>query len=592
MKKTKKSFIHIAFKLLQISFVAAPIHYSIYIVFVIFNGLSSAFLTLALQRFFDSIELGIKVGNVTSGIIETLIMLGIVIVGSHIINGVDNFLSDALEKKVNGKYTEKMIKKSSMLDPVLFESHEFLDTLNKAGSGMQSAYYFLGVSMVIFIYYLPYVLFMSIYLFTLKPSLILTLFMVFIPTALSQIIRTGIFSKMEDQVAPIRRTFQHYSDTMCGASYFKETRLLGIFGFLKNKLMHTIERLQYVTWETQKKSRRLEIITKTLTLLGYGGVLALLVFAVIKQDISIGAFAAVFASIGTMFDTMNEAICIHINNASKSLGSVRNFIDFLEYPTFKKSNCQIEYNHNLVVENVTFQYPGSSYKALDCVSFKIKPGETIAIVGENGSGKTTLGRILVGLFDSTEGRILIGNEDISNVNRSCVLNGISAVFQKYQKYQMTLQDNIYISNSKTKLVINDIETSLNKSGLNKSDPSFNYGLDTMLSREFDGVELSGGQWQRVAIARGFYRNHEIILLDEPTAAVDPIEESNIYKRFTELSKEKTTILITHRLGSIKLADRILVLEQGKLVESGTHEELMNQNKLYAQMYNSQCQWYE
>lgn len=588
----RKSFIYIALKLFKISFSAAPIHYSIYIIFVILNGLSSAFLTLALQMFFDEIELGIKGKSITADIITMLILVGMVIVGSHIINGIDNFLSEALGEKVKRKYTEKIIEKSAQLDPILFESHEFLDTMNKAHSGMLNAYYFLGVSMVIFIYYLPYIIFMSIYLFNLNPMLALILLLAFIPTMLSQIIRTGIFSKMEDKVAPIRRTYGHYTDAICGISYFKETRLLGIYGFLKGKLVGTILRLQDATWDTQKKSRQLEAITKTLTLLGYGGVLILLVYAVLKQDISIGAFAAVFASIGTMFDTMNEAICIHINNASHSLGSVRNFVDFIEYPVIERPEYQISRNAGIVVENITFQYPGSSYKALDSVNFKISPGETIAIVGENGSGKTTLGRILVGLFDPTEGQVLLGGKNIADVNRDAAFEGVSAVFQKYQKYQMTLRDNVHISNTTFDTDENNIKDALSKSGLNITDQSFTDGLHTMLSREFDGVELSGGQWQRVAIARGYYRSHEIILLDEPTAAVDPIEESNIYRQFAELSKNKTAILITHRLGSTKLADRILVLSQGKLVESGTHEELMNQNKVYAQMYIAQSQWYE
>ena len=588
----KKSFIYIGLKLFRISFTAAPIHYSIYIIFVILNGLSSAFLTLALQKFFDEIEFGMKENVITSGVIAMLILLGVVIIGSHIINGIDNFLSEALGEKVKKKYAEKVIKKSTQLDPVLFESHEFLDKINKAHNGMNSAYYFLGVSMVILIYYLPYVIFMSVYLFNLKPMLVLMLLLAFIPTMLSQIIRTGIFSKMEDKVAPIRRTYGHYTDAICGASYFKETRLLGIFEFLKRKLMSTILRLQKVTWDAQKKSRRLEAITKALTLLGYGGVLILLVYSVLKQDISIGAFAAVFVSIGTMFDTMNEAICIHINNASHSLGSVRNFVDFIEYPTVERSARKIAHNERILAKNITFQYPESDYKTLDDVNLNIYPGETIAIVGENGSGKTTLGRILIGLFNPTEGQILFGDNNLSDINRHVIFEGISAVFQKYQKYQLTLLDNVYISDTTLDKDEKNVNNALEKSGLNIKAQSFPDGLHTMLSRELDGVEISGGQWQRVAIARGYHRDHEIILLDEPTAAIDPIEESNIYRQFAELSRDRTTILITHRLASTKLADRIFVLSKGKVIESGTHQELMNHNKIYAKMYQAQSQWYE
>ena len=168
----------------------------------------------------------------------------------------------------------------------------------------------------------------------------------------------------------------------------------------------------------------------------------------------------------------------------------------------------------------------------------------------------------------------------------------SAVFQKYQRYQMSLRDDIGISQ------INKLtdEKSLDKvcvqAGINIADSSFPLGYETMLSREFNGVDLSGGQWQRVAIARGYFRTHQVIVLDEPTAAIDPIEETKIYNRFAEVSKGKTAIIVTHRLGSVKLAGKILVMKKGKLIEQGTHDELIAIGGEYSRLYKSQEQWYK
>jgi len=172
--------------------------------------------------------------------------------------------------------------------------------------------------------------------------------------------------------------------------------------------------------------------------------------------------------------------------------------------------------------------------------------------------------LITGLYLPDEGDILYGESNTKTASTFSLFKNISAVFQKYQRYQMTLRENVGISNIND--IVNDIvlgKISV-QAGIDKNDNSFTNGYDTMLSREFDGVDLSGGQWQRVAIARSFFRIHQLIVLDEPTAAIDPIEETKIYNRFAEISKDKTAIIVTHRLGSVKLADRILVMKAGRL----------------------------
>lgn len=181
--------------------------------------------------------------------------------------------------------------------------------------------------------------------------------------------------------------------------------------------------------------------------------------------------------------------------------------------------------------------------------------------------------------------------NMRDVSPSAIYRGISGVFQSYRRYKLTLAEYIGVSDVSKPADPTHLASSAGKADLDIDGGSFPDGYDTMLSREFDGVDLSGGQWQRVAIARGFYRAHDMIVLDEPTAAIDPIEESRIYAKFAEISRGKTAIIVTHRLGSTKIADRIVVLGAGKIVELGSHEELMRQGGTYAEMFTAQARWY-
>src|SRR3712207_3100702 len=241
---------------------------------------------------------------------------------------------------------------------------------------------------------------------------------------------------------------------------------------------------------------------KMITLLGYMSVLYLLFTALLKGEISIGAFGAVFASIGMMFSLMEEIICMHIGNITKSWGTIKNFIRFVNMTERKGQNEEFQGIPEIYLENVSFTYPGMEQMSVSNVSLKINKGETIAIVGENGAGKTSLIKLITGLYTPTEGKVLIGGLDTSKVISKNIYKNISAVFQKYAKYKMTLGENISISSNKERFfkdnkdIKEKLQLAVEKSDLEINEEKFNKGFDTMLSREFDGIDLSGGQWQR------------------------------------------------------------------------------------------------
>lgn len=340
----------------------------------------------------------------------------------------------------------------------------------------------------------------------------------------------------------------------------------------------------------RKKSNFIELAMKSITLVGYIGVLILLFQSLVNNKISVGAFGAVLSSIALMFSAMEELICTQIGAVTKNLSSVINLMKFLGIKERTGEQREIEEDIKIDFKNVSFKYPESKRYSLEDISFTIYPNETIAIVGENGSGKTTLAKLLLGLYLPTKGEILINEVESSKISSESIFNKFSAVFQKFQRYKMTVKDNVTISDIKNYDKEKVLEC-LKEADIDLENKIFSKDTDTMLSREFDGIELSGGQWQRLAIARGIYKFNNMIVLDEPTSAIDPLEESILFEKFKEISQNKTSIIITHRMGTVKIADRIIVLENGKILESGTHDELLNNNGRYKEMYSAQSKWY-
>lgn len=556
--------------------------------------------TTITQKFFDCVSNNIGPNGSFKSVIIMAVVLCFFFITTQILNGLLNFMGDDFSKKTIGKVSLILNDKASRIDPICYENPKFLDDINKAEKGLFCSIQCATVIIMIITMYLPYFIYMGVYLYKLKAILVSALFIAFIPVFINQLIKIKMFSKLEDESAPLRREYEYYEKCIMDREYFKETRLLGAFSYFKNIYNNSLKLLDKKIWKTEKKSILMELCMNIFTMISNVIILFLLVTALINREITVGAFGAVLASIKMIFNMLDEVISRHIGQITREIGTIKNFIRFLELPERDGEEICIEKIPRIVVNNINFSYPGADKKALDNISLEILSGQTVAIVGENGSGKTTLVKLLTGLYLPNEGEVLIEGHNTKDILLKSLYNSMSGVFQKFQRYKMTLHDNISISEIKGTVHSNipnydesyRIKEALEKADLEVEEDKFPNGYETMLSREFDGVDLSGGQWQRIAIARGFYKTHNMIVLDEPTAAIDPVEETKIYNKFKEISMNKTSILVTHRLGSTKIADKIIVMDKGKLVEIGTHEELMNNHGKYADMYESQSKWYE
>ena len=248
--------------------------------------------------------------------------------------------------------------------------------------------------------------------------------------------------------------------------------------------------------------------------------------------------------------------------------------------------------YELRLENVSFRYPGSDAEIIHNMNLTIRPGERLAIVGLNGAGKTTLVKLLCGFYDPDEGRVLLNGKDIRSFNRQAYYDLFSAVFQEYSELDITVAENV--AQSVTDIDRNRVADCLEKAGLTKMVAELPAGMDTHVGRKvyLDGVQFSGGQTQRLMLARALYKDGPILMLDEPTAALDPIAENDIYQKYAQMTAGKTSVFISHRLASTRFCDRIIFLEHGEITEEGTHEELLKLGSGYAKLFQVQSQYYQ
>lgn len=592
-KNSNKSMIRYLGRMIAMTAKALPFQFWINIPASLLHSISFILITIASEKFYDKVALLKDYGSASS-VVKSVLILGAAYLFNQVINGLHNYMYSIRSTKLIGIFRDILHRKASAVSPVLYEDPLYLDRLEKAKKGTPVSIFASDLVVVLLTFYFPYFVFMSIYLGSKSNILLFVLILIFAPVIVGQVLRMRLFKIKEDKLAPLRREMENREKSIFDRQFFKETRLLGIVGFMNKLYLKAIEDVNNQHWKTEKKSMTQMIFLRILVVLGYIGILCMLVYLCLNGQISIGSFMAIFGTLGTMFSLSEEIVSVHIGSIAQDAANIQNLIDFL---AMEEDTGELgTFNENLGIElkDVHFRYPGAKKESIKGINLSIKPGEVIAVVGDNGAGKSTLVKLIAGLYKPSEGKVEIGGLNTSNTAPECIYRGISAVFQKFKCYNMTLGDNIIISDSDVSDSerLNRINKAIEESEIDMSPNVFSNGIDTMISREFDGVELSGGQWQRIAIARGLYRKNHVIILDEPTAAIDPIEETKLYKQFAKISKGKTALIVTHRLGSTRVADLIIVMKDGLINDIGTYEELMERDGLYAEMYKSQAMWYQ
>lgn len=348
-----------------------------------------------------------------------------------------------------------------------------------------------------------------------------------------------------------------------------------------------------------RKERRF-MVAKTvdvvLTLARNGIAYGYLIYLTIEQGLPASQFLLYFSAV-TGFTSWVTTILDSVIKLHRQSGKLCEAREYLEWPEPFKFEEGVSVprrkdgKYELRLENVSFRYPKAEKDTITNMDLTIRPGEKLAIVGLNGAGKTTLVKLLSGLLDPTEGRVLLSGEDIRQYNRRDYYAMFTAVFQQFSDLSASVAANI--AQSETDIDYEKVLACAERAGFAEMLDKLPKGLDTNLGKQMndDGIELSGGQWQRMMLARALYKNAPILLLDEPTAALDPIAENDMYLRYNEITDGRTAIYISHRLASTRFCDRVLFLKDGVIAEEGTHEELIALGGGYAELFEVQSRYY-
>ena len=378
--------------------------------------------------------------------------------------------------------------------------------------------------------------------------------------------------------------------------YGKDIRIFGLREWVEELWAATMQ--LYHGFLVRRKTAYLwaNIIDLALLLVRNGAAYAYLIGLTLERGLPVSQFLLYFGA-ATGFAQWISGLLEKFSTLHKQCLDLSTVREFLEYPEpfrfadGKPLEKRLDVPYELRLEGVSYRYPGAEKNTINKLDLTVRPGENLAIVGLNGAGKTTLVKLLCGFLDPTEGRVLLNGQDIRQYDRRDYYKLFAAVFQDFSVLSATVAENV--AQNRTGIDKARVWQCLEEAGLTEKIRSLPMGLETQIGREVyeDGIELSGGQTQRLMLARALYKNAPILLLDEPTAALDPIAENDIYQKYNEMTHGKTSLFISHRLASTRFCDRILYLKDGKIAEEGTHEELLKLGGGYAGLFEVQSQYY-
>lgn len=377
--------------------------------------------------------------------------------------------------------------------------------------------------------------------------------------------------------------------------YVKEMRFYQLYDYIGEKYDKTVFSMLKERMKVNRRFFGFGLLSDLFTFGAIAVSLLLISVDIFHGKAGIGSFVLIYSTVQTMQGALRQmfADMDRVGDRGRYLEDYEEVMSF-ETEEDGKDSAAMNADAPLTVtfDHVSFCYPGSEREVLKDVSLTIRPGEKIAIVGENGSGKSTFVALLTGLYEPTKGRILVNGKPLADVLRY-LRDHISVTTQEFFHLEGTVAENVRIGDYGHPHTDEEVRRALDEAGVLSDIDAYGQKEQTNLGNLYPGsVDLSGGQWQKLAMARNLIKSGaQLMILDEPTAALDPMAESRLYQDFSQLTKDKGVVLISHRLGATRLADRILVFDDGRIVEEGSHKELLREGTLYEQMYQAQAQWY-
>ena len=390
------------------------------------------------------------------------------------------------------------------------------------------------------------------------------------------------------------KELSYYKERAYALDFAKDLRIFGLGTWLRELQDKALKTCAAFLARRERAYLWANIVDVVMALLRNGVAYAFLIWQTLDQGLPASEFLLYFNAVSgfTTWITGILSTVSQLHKESIALSHVQEYLNLPEPFRFDEGTRPPKADgYMLTLENVTFRYPGTDKNVLEHVDLTIQPGEKLAIVGLNGAGKTTLVKLLCGFYDPTEGRVLLNGQDIREFDRKRYYELFSAVFQHFSIMDTTIAE--AVSQTAVGTDMDKVNACLDKAGLRESIAKFPEGVNTHIGRQvyLDGVMLSGGQTQRLMLARALYKDGPILVLDEPTAALDPIAENDIYMKYNEMTAGKTSVFISHRLASTRFCDRILFIADGGIAEEGTHEALSARGGAYANLFEVQSRYY-
>lgn len=586
--KSTKLFLKVLLKSFKLFFIAGKAQLILLLFFTVIQGLVPIMIAQSTRTILDSLNI-LKDSSLTFAVVILVITWGFW--------NLINFIINPLSLHIQGNLTDKLILSCNLKaletmrrinDLSTMEESRFFDEQQLLEQELAWRPVNLIVFTFSFIRGFITVLSMMVSLIPFHPLIPVLLLLSLMPQAVQLYrLQQEAFENMVER-NPLSRKMQYWSHLLLERTTFREAKIFGYESYAISKYQNLFSQIYEKSSADRKKKT---VSTLMFFIIGAAGSTACFLWVISQfrtNNLSIGSiglFSTYIIISSQSFITLIQDGAL-LYDTCLFMDKYFSFID--RKPALKNGTIKLKSISSIEFRNVTFYYPGTDHPALKNLSFKMEGKKQYAIVGENGSGKTTILNLICRFYDPQEGQVLINGYPLSSLEINSYRTHISMLFQDYARYELTAKENISISDTSKEPVVQKINDSIKNSGLYNKLSTFADGIDQQLGKKFEnGTELSGGEWQKVALARSLYRDCSLFILDEPSSSMDAISQAVFWKNISEYTKNKLSVMVTHKVSSLKNTDCIFVLKNGSIAEQGRYSQLIEQNGLYSGLLNAE-----
>jgi ABC-type multidrug transport system fused ATPase/permease subunit len=565
---------------------AAPVEWAVNLAANVVAGALTGANLLLTKQLIDAIAAGAP----AAAVLKALVWLAGALVAADLAQAVEPATRISMGDRVDLFVQERVLQKASGLSLAQFDDTATYDVLERAGSGHANRLAMVSVQSMLLLKFALQLISAVTVVALASPWAALVACLVAVPIGWAGTRQGKRLLALFQQQTHETRLVQYLSDLLTDRPAATELRAYQLLPVFLRRWGQAVQRLQGRQMDVRVRGMREGFTADLGATALFAGALVLFAGMAGRGALSAGSIVAAATAIRTLRDS-SSALAQNSSMVWEYLLPLAEFRAFLSKPGAEPPPDWGEPfpGGAIRLEGVSFRYPGQDGWALESIDLEIRPGEKVALVGANGSGKSTLVKLLLGLYAPTAGRITVGGVPLAAIAPGALRAAVSCIFQDFARFDMTLAENVRMG--RPGAAEGEVEAACRLAGAAGVAESLPQGYATMLGKTFGGIDLSGGQWQRVALARAFVREASVLVLDEPTAALDARAELDLFERFVHLAAGRTTILISHRLGMARLADRVVVLDGGRVAEQGSHDRLLAAGGLYAGLFRTQAQWY-